>query len=1328
MKYYLLLLLLILYYLIHSMHSSCTLNNNQPYPPQVEIVALIDFYNSTNGDYWSSPYNCGWTSDINNITYNPCSWYGITCTSGHISKIIFNVTSNIMGTLPSSFCNLAYVEDIVIQSNQIYGSIPDCWPNSSIINEVLIDGGCITGSYPLTLALSGTLQYFLVTGLLSSAFPVSWSNLNMIEYIILKCTMTPPSEYVSTSNIQTSLIPDSWSSWTNLEVFFVEYLTFYTGTIPTYFESFQKLQQFGLFCINFVGPIPNKILCLPNLTNLDLVSNLGTNDGALNSIYMNSSFPLSNNFFTTCTGLRNLPLEYIFMQTSGVAGAIASDFGLTFPGLKVFNAYINALSSTIPSSICQMFSLIQLQLNNNFLTGTVDPCFVNMAKLEYFSFAQNLLTGTLPLVESCGNLVVLSLDSNRLKGNFATAFNSYSRCRFLENLLLSENLLTGYFDTVTLKQGSFLSLQGLVVFSNSIQGSIPSTLGYLKNLISIMMASNDLTGTIPQELLSCSSLFQLDLSDNYLSGPLVIPSTVTVLGLAQNYLTGTIPSSLFSSGLFAASISSNCLVPSIPETVCNSSSLYSLNVDGLRSSCKTEVLSGQKFEFPSCVWSLPSLQNLSFAGNSYYGLIPNVSAASELTVVQANYNNIEGDINTLLRLPKIQTLQFSNNIATNGEMLYLAKPIETLDITMNRLSGTVLLNSSIVDTTGMSILVGNIFSCSGLQRFDTSTYSCGNEALTVSLLSFLLPVGILVLVAVTVAFEYYHEKGVYPLDDLFRHFVDVILDQHPSTDLFIRRMVKNERYKCQMIVTLLLYTLVVLVPLYSSNKSRGFLHLFSWSATSVYMSPGSMTVTIYCFCCTALGLFYFWFLVVWCEVKFDRSSTSRLLSAVSLFYSKSEGEGKFKVTSLVNSLLSLGVLLFAAVLLLVPSFVVNVAYVYSTNQTTLSNKLKQLLEFIVSLLKSLINYVYVPYLHNWLFSHLLRNSKYSIRSLHHYAIVSTQIFNLLGGIVMPLVAVSLFQDQCFKYALFSPQQIVSIATSAYCSIITIEWLGSCGGAQGTTNEWFGLYTVESSYSPPFQYSFVCASTLVTIYVPLFTVSVNISCASSLVFCLLSTVRRSSLYYRYHSIEVIFKKISYIMPNSMLYASDFAVSDSRLISDSVTQIRNFYSNFSTYTVLALSLGIYAAQLQTAIALCLLAEFASIAMLISHICSVDSQRKETQSSQEEVSGNPINRVEDICSRITVVGDQSLLCLLQNELKVKVANERVSSILSTTTVTIIPLIFMAVLMIDTYKGQYLFFWCFPWPLAITLICFLFYHPKLESLSDTKDSKNSIVEMTTL
>lgn len=258
MNVLLIILLLNSYFYLILSNGCHSLNQNQPYPPQQEIEALVDFFNSTGGNSWTIPYNCGWTNNIHNISYNPCSWYGVSCdSSGLVTSIIFTENANIVGTLPNTICNLTNVQQITIsnykhitiESNTIYGIIPDCWTNTSSIVKFIINGGCITGQYPLTFTSSGTLQNFVVTGLLNSPFPESSSSLAMIEFVIIPCTSkTPyPDLYTTTA----SLVPKGWSSWMNLETFYLVELSFYIGTIPTYFGTFTNLTSLGIFVVNF---------------------------------------------------------------------------------------------------------------------------------------------------------------------------------------------------------------------------------------------------------------------------------------------------------------------------------------------------------------------------------------------------------------------------------------------------------------------------------------------------------------------------------------------------------------------------------------------------------------------------------------------------------------------------------------------------------------------------------------------------------------------------------------------------------------------------------------------------------------------------------------------------------------------------------------------------------------------------------------------------------------------------------------------------------------------------------------------------------------------
>ena len=48
--------------------------------PTTECEALVALYESTDGDNWND--NTGWLA-----TDTPCSWFGVTCEAGNVSKL-----------------------------------------------------------------------------------------------------------------------------------------------------------------------------------------------------------------------------------------------------------------------------------------------------------------------------------------------------------------------------------------------------------------------------------------------------------------------------------------------------------------------------------------------------------------------------------------------------------------------------------------------------------------------------------------------------------------------------------------------------------------------------------------------------------------------------------------------------------------------------------------------------------------------------------------------------------------------------------------------------------------------------------------------------------------------------------------------------------------------------------------------------------------------------------------------------------------------------------------------------------------------------------------
>ncbi|KAK6915916.1 Leucine-rich repeat [Dillenia turbinata] len=82
--------------------------------------------------------------------------------------------------------------------------------------------------------------------------------------------------------------------------------------------------------------------------------------------------------------------------------------------------------------------------------------------------------------------------------------------------------------------------------NNHFSGQIPSSMGYLKDLLSLHLQNNALSGPLPKSLQNCSSLRTLDLSINSFTGKLPrwigkFRVSMQFLNLRSNRLQGEIP-------------------------------------------------------------------------------------------------------------------------------------------------------------------------------------------------------------------------------------------------------------------------------------------------------------------------------------------------------------------------------------------------------------------------------------------------------------------------------------------------------------------------------------------------------------------------------------------------------------------------------------------------------------------------------------------------------------------------------------------------------------------------------------------------------------------
>jgi hypothetical protein len=108
--------------------------------PTTECQALVALYEATNGDTWTN--NTGWT-----VTDQPCTWYGVTCTTGNITTVAL-VANSLSGTIPPEVGNLTNLQSLHLDSNSLSGAVPTTFLNLVSLTSLSLRGqtGCLTAS------------------------------------------------------------------------------------------------------------------------------------------------------------------------------------------------------------------------------------------------------------------------------------------------------------------------------------------------------------------------------------------------------------------------------------------------------------------------------------------------------------------------------------------------------------------------------------------------------------------------------------------------------------------------------------------------------------------------------------------------------------------------------------------------------------------------------------------------------------------------------------------------------------------------------------------------------------------------------------------------------------------------------------------------------------------------------------------------------------------------------------------------------------------------------------------------------------------------------
>ncbi|XVF57824.1 hypothetical protein PTKIN_Ptkin07bG0013600 [Pterospermum kingtungense] len=641
-------------------------------------------------------------------------------------------------SIPSWLFNISGLEYLDLNSNDLRGKIPDGFADMNSLRSLdLSSNSFIEGK--LSRRNLGNLCNLQVLDL---SFNNITGDIGEFTSGLSLCNNCSLESLHLGYNQLGGFLPDSLGGLRNLKNLLLMRNSF-VGSIPESISNLSSLQSLDLSDNGMKGTIPRSLGQLSSLVSLEIKGNqwegviteahfsnltslkdLSIAQESRNiTLILNATsnwippFKLEYIELKSCLVGPEFPpwlknqteLQYVAVWNAGIIGNIPDWFWKLDLVFDVLDFSFNQLTGTVPNSIKFNPEGIVFLNYNNF-TG---PLPVLSSNLSSFHLDHNMFSGPIPhdIGEKMPMVADFDISFNSLNGSLPSSIGNLNS---LLTFVVSDNHLTGKIPDI------WNNLPGLYLIdmsNNSLSGNIPDSLGSLTALKFLRLSRNNLSGEILPTLQNCTRIENLDVGDNRLSGDIptwigeTMPSLL-ILNLQSNLFTGDIPRQLCNlSLLHVLDLGENYLSGSIPRCIGNMSGFSS-------------VIETMRYE--AQVWVVAKRTDLFYDANLF--LVNSINLAS---------NNLSGDLpEELTNLPRLGTLNLSMNHLTGkippgiGRLQWL----ETLDLSKNKLSG--MIPPSMVSMTSLNHLnlshnnlSGKIPSANQFQTFtDPSIYE-GNNGL-----------------------------------------------------------------------------------------------------------------------------------------------------------------------------------------------------------------------------------------------------------------------------------------------------------------------------------------------------------------------------------------------------------------------------------------------------------------------------------------------------------------------------------------------------------------------------------------------------------------------
>ena len=503
-----------------------------------DSLALVKIYTIADGAAWKE-------SRVWDLTKPISEWPGIKLDdNGRVIEMsITNGTvSTVEWEIPEELSTLNALKTLQIVGSKLKGEIPAFLYDMTTLEVVRLNSNDLTGSLSDKLGQLTNLTdlYINLNKQFGGTIPATIGQLkNLVSINIAQTAISGeiPQALAQCSSLKNFMawgaqlsgeIPDFWDQLPNIGVLQLYGNEGITGPIPASIGSLKKATGIQLKECNLTGNIP------ASFGGLEKCSNLMLNGNKLSGVVpaevqahpkwqATSGWKYETNILPQQDGYGlllgynhqtdSLALVKIYTIADGANWKESRRWDPAkpiseWPGIKldddgrviemsITNGTVSTVEWEIPEELATLDALKTLQIVGSKLKGEIPAFFYDMTTLE-----------------------VVRLNTNNLTG------------------ALSDKL------------GQLTNLTDLYINGNKqFGGSIPATIGQLKNLVSINIAQTAIGGAIPAELVGCESLKNFMAYSNKLSGE--IPDfwdQLPNIGVLQLYgnpdITGPIPASI----------------------------------------------------------------------------------------------------------------------------------------------------------------------------------------------------------------------------------------------------------------------------------------------------------------------------------------------------------------------------------------------------------------------------------------------------------------------------------------------------------------------------------------------------------------------------------------------------------------------------------------------------------------------------------------------------------------------------------------------------------------------------------------------------------------